>query len=316
MTTSLTHTSVLMKEVLEALDIQPHDTVVDATIGGAGHFTKMVEKLSSGGVIVGIDADSNAIERAKAVQAPSGVRVEIVHNNFRNFSEILESLSIDHFDKALFDLGWSSFQLHDGRGLSFKTNDPLSMSYDTRPGIVSAADIVNTYDEASLADIIHTLGEERFARAIAQQIVEQREKAPLLTTFDLVKVIEDATPAWYRRGKIHPATKTFQALRIAVNDELTTIQKGLKGALSKVSAGGVIAVITFHSIEDRIVKHLFRDAVHSGCGELIQKKPVAPSREEVVSNPRSRSAKLRAFVRTVRADQEPAAHVCQTMSYA
>jgi len=293
------HDSVLMNEVLDALDIQPNDTVVDATIGGAGHFASMLSALSEEGIIVGIDADSAAVERGRETYAldrrPHRPVAHIVNDNFRNLGRILERLKIAPVNKILFDLGWSGYQIAEPRGFSFSASpeEPLFMTYGENGS--TAADIVNSASEEELADIIFAYGEERFARGIARAIVRARAKGRLLTTGALVAAIKAGTPGWYHKRKIHPATKTFQALRIAVNDELCALQEGLSAALSSLAQSGRIAVISFHSIEDRVVKNVFREAEQSGIGELSPRKPMTPSRAEIARNRRSRSAKLRIF---------------------
>lgn len=291
------HDSVLTKEVLSALDIQPHDTVVDATLGGAGHFGSMLAALGEGGVIVGIDADPAAVERGRSAytldRRPERPVAHLVNDNFRNLSRILERLGIGHADKILFDLGWSGYQIAAPRGFSFQANEPLLMTYGE--GGETAADIVNSSTEADLADLIFVYGEERFARGIARAIVAARTKERILTTDALVVAIKAGTPNWYHERKIHPATKTFQALRIAVNDEIGALREGLAAALSALAPNGRLAVISFHSIEDRIVKNVLRSAAEEGLGTMTPKKPIAPSRAEVVANRRARSAKLRVF---------------------
>lgn len=297
------HTSVLMDEVLEALLVQPSDVVVDATLGGAGHFSKLLAALGEGGVIVGIDADSAAVERAREVYAadrrPTRPVANLVNDNFRNLARILERLGIGQVDKILFDLGWSGYQIAAPRGFTFMNDEPLLMTYGE--GGETAADIVNSSSEEDVANLIFTYGEERFARTIAKAIVAARGKERILTTGALVVAIEAGVPAWYRKGKLHPATKTFQALRIAVNDEIGALREGLAAALAALSPGGKLAVISFHSIEDRIVKNVLRDAVERGEGSLSPKKPIAPSRAEVLKNRRARSAKLRVFERAAAA---------------
>ncbi|MFA6503103.1 MAG: 16S rRNA (cytosine(1402)-N(4))-methyltransferase RsmH [Candidatus Paceibacterota bacterium] len=297
------HDSVLMQEVLEALDVQPSDTVVDATLGGAGHFTELLAALGEGGVIVGIDADSAAVERARTVYAndrrASRPVAHLVNDNFRNLARVLERLGVGHVDKALFDLGWSGYQIAAPRGFSFQNDEPLIMTYGE--GGETAADIVNSATEEELSDIIFTYGEERFARGIARAIVAARAKERILTTDALVAAIKAGTPHWYHERKIHPATKTFQALRIAVNDEIGSMREGITAALRALSPRGRLAVISFHSIEDRVVKNILRDAVAEGLGEMTPKKPVAPSRAEVLRNRRARSAKLRVFERAATA---------------
>lgn len=289
------HDSVLMAEVLEALDIQPNDTVVDATIGGAGHFSALLAALGEGGVIVGIDADTAAVERGREAYArdrrPERPIAHLVNDNFRNLARILERLGIAPIDKILFDLGWSGYQIAAPRGFSFQNDEPLLMNYFE--GGETAADIVNSSSEEELADIIFTYGEERFARGIARAIVESRSKERILTTGALVAAVLAGTPVWYHKRKIHPATKTFQALRIAVNDELGALCEGLAAAIIALAPNGRLAVISFHSIEDRIVKNIFRD--EAKAKSLRLKKPITATRAEVLANRRARSAKLRVF---------------------
>lgn len=292
------HESVLLNECLESLAIKPGDTVVDATIGGAGHFKAIMERLGAEGTLVGIDADVDAIERAaKVKEHASGARVLLANDNFRNLDAILEHEGIETIDKALFDLGWSSFHLSSGRGFSFRADEPLYMTYGTPEEGKTAADLVNSATEEELADIIFTYGEERFARGIAKSIVSARHDSPILTTTQLAEAVTNGVPGWYQHRRLHPATKTFQALRIAVNDELGALRAGLSAALARLTPGGRIAVITFHSIEDRIVKGMFKDEAYEATGRLVNKKPIVPSDAEMARNPRSRSAKLRVFER-------------------
>ncbi len=295
------HDSVLTKEVLEALHVQSGDTVVDATLGGAGHFTKLLAALGEGGVIVGIDADLAAVERGRSAYAadrrPERPAAHLVNDNFRNLARILERLGIGEVNAILFDLGWSGYQISAPRGFSFQNDEPLLMTYGE--GGETAADIVNSSSEETLAEIIFTYGEERFARGIARAIVTARAKERILTTGALVAAIKAGTPKWYQNGKSHPATKTFQALRIAVNDEIGALKDGLPAALSSLAPCGRLAIISFHSIDDRIVKNMMRDAARAGLGDLATKKPVVPSRAEVLANRRARSAKLRVFERAV-----------------
>ena len=293
------HDSVLMEEVLAALSVEPSDVVVDGTLGGAGHFSRLLEKLGPEGVLVGIDADPEAVERGRFVYAADR-RAErpvahLVNDNFRNLSHILERLGIGQVDKVLLDLGWSGYQIAAARGLSFQKDEPLVMSYGE--GGETAADIVNSASEEELADLIYQYGEERFSRSIARAIVAARGEHRILTTGQLVAAVMQGTPRWYRERKVHPATKTFQALRIAVNDELGSLREGLAASLTALTPGGRLAVITFHSIEDRIVKNVLRDAAYEGLGSLSPKKPIVPSRAEVLANRRARSAKLRVFER-------------------
>lgn len=291
------HQSVLLEETIAGLRIRPGDTVVDATLGGAGHFTAMLRALEGNGTLIGIDADEEAITRAQNLTAHApGVSVHLVRDNFRNLAGILDMLGVTSVDKVLFDLGWSAYHLESGRGFSFRAHEPLVMTYG-RDSEHTAADVVNSLPEEELAELLFTLGEERFARSIARGIVRARKEKRILTTDDVVAVVESSVPGWYTHRRIHPATKTFQALRMYVNDELGALREGLAGALETLSPCGRIAVITFHSIEDRVVKHAFKDAAHAGQGTLVTKKPITPSAIEVRENPRSRSAKLRLFER-------------------
>jgi 16S rRNA (cytosine1402-N4)-methyltransferase len=296
------HDSVLMKEVLAELDIQPSDTVVDATLGGAGHFSQMLKALGEGGTIVGIDADPSAVERARAAYAldrrPGRPTAHVINDNFRNLSRILERLGIGEVDKILFDLGWSGYQIAEPRGFSFQSDEPLLMTYGE--GGETAADIVNSSTEEDLANLIYAYGEEHYSRGIARAIVAARSKERILTTAQLVAAIEEGTPRSYKAHKTHPATKTFQALRIAANDEIGALKEGLAAALSALAPSGRLAVISFHSIEDRVVKNTLKDAALLGQGRLSPKKPIAPSREEALANRRSRSAKLRVFEKEAR----------------
>lgn len=302
------HVTVLLNESVDHLMVEPTDVVVDATLGGAGHFKKLLELLNEKGTLIGIDADEDAIARAQAVVDADTRRnkptVHLIQGNFRDMEQQLADLGITGADRILFDLGWSGFQLARGRGFSFLTDEPLLMTYGDPEEQQTAADIVNSSSEEAISEIIFTFGEERFARSIAKAIVAERKRKKLLTTFDLVRAIEKGTPAWYQHRRLHPATKTFQALRIAVNDELGALRDGLAGALSLVHDGGRIAVITFHSIEDRIVKGMLRDAAYEGRGCLANKKPIGPSEEELKENPRARSAKLRVFIRDEGAPQK------------
>lgn len=296
---SVGHTTVLLREAVASLELTPDDVVVDATVGGAGHFKELLSSLGSEGILIGIDADEDAIGRGEEVlnQAESKnlPTVHLVEDNFRNLSTILDDLEIPIITKSLFDLGWSGFQLARGRGFSFQEDEPLFMTYGDPEKMQTAADVVNGESEERIADIIYEFGEEHFSRGIAKAIVEMRNRERITTTFQLVEAVKKGTPVWYHRRRINPATKTFQALRMYVNDELGALKDGLEAALERTSPGGRIAVITFHSIEDRIVKNLFRDLAKEGKGTLGTKKPVIPTPEELLENPRARSAKLRTF---------------------
>ena len=224
-----------------------------------------------------------------------------MNDNFRNLARIVERLGIAPIDAILFDLGWSGYQIAAPRGFSFQNEEPLLMNYSTNELGTgeTAADIVNSTCEAALADIIFMYGEERFARPIARAIVEARSKERILTTGALVAAIKAGTPTRYHKQKIHPATRTFQALRIAVNDEIGALREGLSAAINSLAPGGRLAIISFHSIEDRIVKNTLRDAADAGLGAMTPKKPIVPARAEILHNRRARSAKLRVFERLV-----------------
>ena len=292
------HRTVLLQEVIDTLDIKDDDVVLDATFGGGGHSRAIAEKLGSKGILVALDTDAKAIES----QATSfGVYKPTVHlkkSNFRNLDLVLGELGIKDVDKFIFDLGFSSTQLEEGgRGLSFKKDEPLLMTLadDITDETLTAKRIVNEWDENQIEVVIRGYGEESFSKRIAQAIIEAREGKEIETTFELRKIIMDATPGWYHKKRIDPATKTFQALRIAVNDEIETVKEGLEKAFSFLSPGGRIAVITFHSIEDRAVKRMFQAWKREKLGAQDPKKPIVPSREEVKENPRARSAKLRTY---------------------
>lgn len=294
------HISVLLHEAITLLAVEPHHVVLDGTVGGAGHTKALANMLGAEGTIVGLDRDVHAIERARKALTKVKPTVRLGVGNFKDVAELLPKLGVAHLDRALFDLGWSSYQLEDGRGFSFKSDEPLLMTYTAHPTHtdLTASEIVNTWGEESIADIIFGWGEERFARRIAKAIVAKREQKPIQTARELAELIESAVPSWYRYKKTHPATKTFQALRIATNDELGAIREGLAGVRALAHPGARVGVITFHSIEDRVVKNIFVEWKEEGIGAPVTKKPVAPTDEEVRMNPRARSAKLRVFAFT------------------
>ncbi len=272
------HTSVMSAEVLEQLAPKKGELVVDATFGRGGH-TKALKK--PGVKVISIDADP-------ATKAD-------IEGNFGDIKNLLkESLPAGgQVNKVLFDLGWNMTQLDSGRGFSFMHDEPLLMSYSPEPRSgFSAAEMLNTWSEKVLADVFFGYAEERYARRIAKAIVERRKVKPFETTVELTEVVRDAVPARARHGRIHPATKVFQALRIAVNDELRVLESGLNGAWVLLAPDGRMAVITFHSIEDRLVKNLFKKFAAEG-GRIITKKPLVPTAHEVATNPAARSAKMR-----------------------
>ncbi|MDB5187510.1 MAG: S-adenosyl-methyltransferase MraW [Candidatus Kaiserbacteria bacterium] len=287
------HRTVLLQEAIEILEIKVTDVALDATLGGIGHSRLMADRLGKKGMLIGFDLDSEAIARAKDILHGSASEMLFINKNFRYIERELQAREIPHIDKALFDLGWSGFQLTAGRGFSFLRDEPLLMTYGDGLTGLTAREIVNEWDEESIADIIYGWGEEHYSRGIARSIVTERSIKPIETSMQLAEIVRSSVPAAYRKGRLHPATKTFQALRIAVNDEMGALRDGLNGAWNMLRPGGRIAVITFHSIEDRFVKQYFLKLETDGLGERVTRKVIAPSREEVRENPRARSAKLR-----------------------
>jgi len=293
------HIPVMAEEVLFWLAREGSRTYLDCTVGYSGHAEKLLEASSADSRLIGLDRDAMAIEASRERLARFGDRVLLIHGHFVDLKRHLAASDIGQVDGILFDLGVSSTQLEEpGRGFSFQGDGPLDMRMD-RSMDGTAADLINRWPEAQLADTIFQFGEERFSRRIARAIVHARERHPLATTKQLVSVIEEAVPAKYRHGRIHCATRTFQALRIAVNQELDCIEPALRDAVDVLSPGGRLCAISFHSLEDRIVKHTFRALSGKGNPSLIvlTKKPQVPAREESERNPRSRSAKLRAAQR-------------------
>lgn len=300
------HIPVLLEETIDGLRIKENGIYVDGTLGGAGHSSHIVEKLTDGRLI-GIDQDTNALKKAGKVLEPYEDRVTLVHNNYVNIPEVLDQLGIDKVDGVLLDIGVSSHQLDEGsRGFSYHNDAPLDMRMD-RSRDFSAWNVVNEYSMEDLDDIIFNYGEERWAKRISEFIVEERKKKPIDTTLDLVDVIKKAIPRSARENE-HPAKKTFQAIRIEVNGELDVLKKSIPSIVDRLNKKGRIAIITFHSLEDRIVKNLFRD-LNKTCicppeipvcmcdkkreVKIITRKPIVPSEEEVKENRRSRSSKLR-----------------------
>jgi len=289
------HVSVLLQEVIDNLKIRDGGVYVDATLGGAGH-AEAICKSAKNITFIGIDADVNAIEEAKKTLSDTSAKLILANVPNNLIGQVLSENNIEEIDGCMFDLGMSSDQLDlSGRGFSFQRDEPLLMTMKSEPTEedLTAKEIVNTWAEESIRDILYGYGDESFASRIAKKIIQFREEKKIQTTFDLVEIIKSAVPGWYRNRKTHPATKTFQALRIATNSEIENLKVSLKQAFLKLSKGGRIAVITFHSIEDRLVKHYFRELKDSELATAITKKPILPSREEVLKNPRSRSAKLR-----------------------
>lgn len=301
------HKSVLLDECIEALAIQPQGIYLDGTLGGAGHSYEIARRLN-GGRLIGVDRDTVALEAASHRLEEFSDRVTTVHSNFCEIDKILDDLQIPGVDGMLFDLGVSSPQLDDGsRGFSYMADAPLDMRMN-RQDPLTAAEVVNTYSQEELKRILFTFGEERYAPQIAAAIVRRREQKPIETTLELVDVIRSAMPAQALREKQHPAKRSFQAIRIAVNDELGSVDKMMQAAISRLNKGGRLAVITFHSLEDRIVKNAMQAAA-KGCtcppefpvcicgkkplAKLVSRKPIVSGAKELEENPRARSAKLR-----------------------
>lgn len=294
----MNHTPVLYDNAMRFLKPADGRAFLDATTDGGGHARGIIRALPKDAIFVGIDRDKTMIDRLSKEFSGDG-RVRLIVGNFRDLKRIAEQYA-DSLDGIFFDLGMSSAQLEEsGRGFSFQKNEPLLMTYGVEPETdqLTAAVIVNGWTENDIADILKRYGEERYARPIAHAITQARKAKRITTTQELVKVIEDAVPLRYRRGRLHPATRTFQALRIAVNDELDALAKGLEGAMTVLAPGGRLVVISFHSLEDRTVKNFFRDSAKNDLGTVLTKKPVVALAAEVQSNPRARSAKMRAFLR-------------------
>ena len=302
------HYSVLLAECIDALDIKPNGIYVDGTAGGGGHSYEIAKRLGEGGRLIAIDQDEDAIAAATARLSEFSDRVTVVRNNFSNLADVCAELEIDKIDGFLIDAGLSSFQLDCAeRGFAYSADAPLDMRMDKRNSL-TAKTVVNEYSEAELKKILFEYGEERFSPNIAAAIVRARQSAPIETTSQLSDIIRGAIPAFAREGGHHPAKRSFQAIRIEVNCELDVIEPAIRAAERLMSRGGRIAVITFHSLEDRIVKQTFADLA-SGCTcprsfpicvcgkrpsvRTVNKKPILPSAKELEENPRSRSAKLR-----------------------
>ena len=301
------HISVLLEECLEGLDIKPDGIYVDGTLGGAGHSSQIVKRLTSGRLI-GIDRDPIALEASGKRLEPYKDRVTLVHSNFCEMKQVMEDLDIPGVDGILLDLGVSSPQLDDGkRGFSYMADAPLDMRMNNQDSL-TAYEVVNTWSQDELKRILFDYGEERYAPRIASAICRRREEKPIETTLELVDVIRSAMPPQALREKQHPAKRSFQAIRIAVNDELGSVEKAMRDAIPLLNPGGRLAIITFHSLEDRIVKNAMAEAAKGCtcppnfpvcvCGKkpivkLISRKPIVATEEELEVNPRSRSAKLR-----------------------
>lgn len=292
----MTHKPVLLKEVIDCLRLEEGLVVLDATVNRAGHSKEIAKLIGSTGTLIGLDKDGEAINDAKRYLSRVPCKVILENQSYTELKDVLFKHGINEIDRALFDLGLSSNQIDEsGRGFSFQKDEPLLMTFTDEPkkSEITAKDVVNSWKEETLAQIFWGFGNEKYARRIAKKIAEVREKKKINSTFELVGIIKSALPANYKRGKIHFATKVFQALRIAVNDELNTAKTGLEEAFNFLTKGGELLVISFHESEDRIVKHFMKDKENAGVGVRIYKKPITPSEFELSKNPRSRSAKLR-----------------------
>ena len=304
------HKSIMLEEVIESLAIKPNGIYVDGTLGGAGHSSEIVKRLGEDGRLIGIDQDGEAIEAATKRLKPYKDKVTIVRSNYAQMKEVLRDLGIPKVDGILLDLGVSSYQLDNAeRGFTYREDVPLDMRMDQR-NPKTAADIVNEYSEMELYRMIRDYGEDRFAKNIAKHIVRARAKKPIETTGELCEIIKAAIPAKMRAGTGHPAKQTFQALRIELNHELDVLTQSIDGMIDRLVPGGRLCIITFHSLEDRIVKTRFRTN-ENPCicppgfpvcvcgriskGKVITRKPILPSEQEMEENSRSKSAKLRVF---------------------
>lgn len=292
----MAHTSVLLQEILTGLDIKSNDIFFDGTINGGGHSKAVSEKLGVDGILIGTDLDGTAI--AKAGERLKGAQAKIILRqlSFRNIDSVLKEVGVPSVSKILLDLGLSSNQFDEsGRGFSFQKDEPLLMTFNNNPteSELTAYQIVNNWDEENIAQIIESYGEERFAKKIAHAIVFERQKKEIKTTQELVEVIKSAVPKRELHKRLHPATKTFQALRITVNDELGALKEALDKGFKHLSVGGRMAIISFHSLEDRIVKNFFKQLALEEKGTVLTKRPIIATEQEITENPRSRSAKLR-----------------------
>lgn len=304
------HTSVLLEETIEGLNIKPGGIYVDGTLGGGGHSREIAARLGENGRLIGIDQDEAAIEAAGKRLSEFGDKVSIVRSNYRNTKAVLASLGITGIDGMMLDLGVSSYQLDtQARGFSYRFDTPLDMRMDTSQSL-TAREIINQYDEMELFRIIRDYGEEKFAKNIAKHIVQAREKKPIETTGELNEIIRASIPAKMRAEGGHPSKRTFQAIRIECNKELEVLKDSLNELIDLLNPGGRLCIITFHSLEDRIVKMAFKQAANPctcpssfpvcvcgkvSQGKVITGKPILPGEEEREENPRSKSAKLRIF---------------------
>ncbi len=292
------HIPVLKKEVLKYLGPKPNENFIDGTVGEGGHAEALLKEIGPNGKVLGIDLDPLQISKSQWMQSEFQGRIILANDSYVNLKRIAETRKFQPVNGILLDLGMSSAQLEKSeKGFSFKQDQALDMRYNDQSNFLTAAEIVNEWTEEKIEKILREFGEEKFSKKIAKAISETRKSGRIKTTNQLMGVIGDAVPAFYKKGKIHFATRTFQALRIAVNGELENVKIALPEALATLEPGGRLAVISFHSLEDRIVKNFFRDEGKNGRLKILTKKPVMAGSEEKRVNPRSRSAKLRAAIK-------------------
>lgn len=289
------HKPVMAQEVISSLNLKSKDTALDATLGTGGHSALMLDKIMPGGRLIAIDRDNESIDYARKRLEGFAENIIFIHDDFRNLDKALKDANIEKVDAILFDLGISSFQLDNAeRGFSIRLDAPLDMRMD-RSSYISAYDLVNNLTEEEISSILKAFGEERWHNRIARFLVKAREHAPIATTGQLSSLVLRALPHGLRYQKIHPATRAFQALRIAVNRELESLEEALLKSIDYLNIGGRLVVISFHSLEDRIVKNTFKKFHHQQRAKLIYAKPLTPEFKEIKDNPRARSAKLRAI---------------------
>jgi len=293
------HLPVLKKEVLKILDPKPNQNFIDATFGEGGHAISILEKIAPKGKLLALEIDPELFKKGKELEKKFLGRLILRNENFSNLKKVVERENFKDVSGILFDLGISSWHLEEsGRGFTFKKNEPLMMRYDNDFSKLTAIDVLNNFEEKKIEEILREFGQEKFSKQIAKEIVKERKKEKILTTFQLVEIVRKSLPIKeIKKRKIHFATKVFLALRIFVNQELENLKEGLKGALEIVKKGGKIAVISFHSLEDKIVKNFFKEKEKEGRLKILTKKPIVPSASEILINKRSRSAKLRVAIK-------------------
>ncbi|MFH0840058.1 MAG: 16S rRNA (cytosine(1402)-N(4))-methyltransferase RsmH [Candidatus Omnitrophota bacterium] len=298
MNAKMTHIPVLAEETIGYLNLKKGMAILDCTVGMGGHAKEVLEKIGDTGHLIGIDRDEDVLNEAKEILGKTAGSFKLFHSNYKDLDFVLRAAGVEELDGALFDLGVSSFQLISAeRGFSIKSDGPLDMRMDKREPL-KASDIINRYSKYELIDLFRKYGDEYFAGRIVERIIRARERKKIATTGQLAEIVERAFPYKYRFRRIHPATKVFMALRIAVNDELQNFETGLSKIIPFLKKKARLCVISFHSIEDRIVKNAFKELEKLEIFKIITKKPVQPSEEEIINNPRARSAKLRVAERT------------------